>query len=136
MDFDFYYHRLSSWRQVVSEAEYSAQHWDEPAITDELLVAHLGLLHDQCLHLVQARDRYATSLKAYVEQEGRPADVQAFVENTGAVSLKVFTQSSFEYVQLAILRSLQAQREAARQRPVSKAAPLQPPSLVARLLGR
>jgi hypothetical protein len=129
------HHRLSSWRQVVHEGEYSAQHWDEPAITDELLETHLRLLHHQNLLVVQARDRYYASVKAYIEQESRPADQQVFVENAGAASLKVFSQASTHYLELAILRSVQAQREEARRRPVSIHPPLEHQSFMKRLLG-
>jgi hypothetical protein len=129
------YHRLSSWRQVVHEGEYSAQHWDEPDRTDELLAVHLELLHEQCMQLVQARDHYYASLKSYIEQESRPADQQVFVENAGAASLKVFSQASAHYLELAILRSKQAQREEARGRPVSIHPPLEHQSFMKRLLG-
>jgi hypothetical protein len=128
-------HRISSWRQVYGELAH-APHGDEWGAPDELLETHLELLHNQCIQLVQARDRYYAGVKAYVEQQGRPADQQAFVENAGAASLKAFTQSSALDLQLAILRSERAQREAARVRPVIIHAPPQPQSLVERLLGR
>jgi hypothetical protein len=125
-----------NWREVYSALAPAPQHRDNPSVTDELLAAYLGLLHDQCMQLVQARGRYYASLKAYIEQEGRPADQQAFVENAGAASLKAFSQSSGHYLQLAMLRSVQAQREEVRQRPVSIHTPPQPQSLRKRLLGR
>jgi hypothetical protein len=125
-----------NWRQIYGALVQTPQHRGNPGATDELLAAHLGLLHNQCIQLVQARDRYYASLKAYVEQEDRPADQQAFVENAGAVSLKAFTQASAHYLELAMLRSKQAQREEARVRPVSIHPPLEHQSFLKRLLGQ
>jgi hypothetical protein len=119
------HHRLSSWRQVVHEGEYSAQHWDEPAIFDELLEAHLRRLQSQCLQTLQARDRFYGDLKAIIEQAGRTPDHQTLVEEWGAVALKAFSQGSASHLREAIERMLKAQREQ-RVRPVSIHSPQQP----------
>ncbi len=135
------YHRLSSWRQVVDAAEYSAQHWDEPDRTDDLLEAHLRRLESQTIQTLQARDRFYGALKGYVEQPGRTPDHQTLVEEWGAVALKAFSQGSASHLQLAIERMLKTHREQ-RDRPVSIHSPQQPrqtrqqpKSLAQRLLG-
>jgi hypothetical protein len=138
---DDIYHRLSSWRQVVHEGEYSSQHWDESAIFDELLEAHLRRLESQTIQTLQARDRFYGQLKAYVEQGGRTPDHQILVEEWGAVALKAFSQGSAYHLQQAIERMLKAWREQ-RNQPVSIHSPQQPiqtrqqpKSLAQRLLG-
>jgi hypothetical protein len=135
------YHRLSSWRQVVHEAEYSAQHWDESAIFDDLLEAHLRRLESQTIQTLQARDRFYGDLKAYVEQAGRTPEHQTLVEEWGAVALKAFSQGSAYHFREAIERMLKAWRQE-RDRPVNIHSPQQPgqtrqqpKSLAQRLLG-
>ena len=132
----YYSDQLSTWRQYAGGGEQAPQSPGDPGAPDEQLATHLRQLHSQCLQTLQARDRYYAAAQAYLGADGRTADQQAFTEHAGAASLKAFSQSSAHYLQLAIMRSVQTQREEARARPVIMHAPPPPQSLLARLVGR
>jgi hypothetical protein len=125
--------RPSSWRQVYGELTQSPQHRGDHGATDELLAAALARLEAQTLQVLAARDRNYVAVKAYVEQQGREADLQAYMETAGARSIRTFSHHSAALLELAILGEVKALREAVT-RPVVIHKPPEPARR--RLLGR
>jgi hypothetical protein len=127
--------RLSAWRHVAGEAEQSTQRWSDQGATDELLAAALARLEAQTLQVLAARDRNYVAVKAYVEQEGREPDHQAYMETAGARSLRTFSHHSAALQELAMLGVEKALREAVSQ-PVRVHRPPERQPARRRLLGR
>jgi hypothetical protein len=125
--------RLSSWRDVAEGAEQLTQHRGDQGATDELLAASLARLEAQTLQVLAAKDRNYAATKAYVEQEGRTPDHQAYMENAGAGSLRTFSHHSATLQELAILGVVKVLRNAVT-RPVVIHKPPEPTRR--RLLGR
>jgi hypothetical protein len=126
--------RYPNWRQVYGALTQAPQYHSNQAATDELLAANLDLLLGQTLQTVQAQDRCFAALKAYIAQAGREPDHQTFVEHASAAALKAFSQSSAHYLELAIMRSVKAQREVLSQQVIIQQPPEQQP-IIRRLLG-
>jgi len=127
--------RYPNWRQVYGELTQSPQHRGDYGATDELLAASLARLEAQTLQVLAARDRNYVAVKAYVEQEGRTPDHQAYMENAGAGSLKTFSHHSATLQELAILGVVKVLRDALSQPVIIHRPPERQPTR-RRLLGR